>query len=473
LRARIRPKSKAKNNKRIVEKGEEMAMRFSKGFKVTLSIIGVVVGLILLVMIIGAIGDASARGKIKEIRDNSLAFFDAYIRTEQGNAVEYFTEAAEYAKDVTVDFHPYLDGEIEISPRLTKAIPDNLDAIAKIEQGTQMEFYSYPYEYEKGASAEIPEYFNLNKAIRLTTAKALYDFENGRGDLSLDALFNVIQAGKLIATGTPVLFDVAIGNSFAMQSIRVLHMGIASGGYDPEQLEQIDLTMKKFESEWPLVVLSLEGEVCAMAVIFFDALKHPATLFDMGQMISNSIGDAFRLFLFRLLCWRYWFSPSRMYLDAHASMNQLVEEFKVLEQMELAGDNFAERSAKEQALRQHLDEELEGNLLLNLTFPSVFGLYNRRLAVITSFRAARLCCAIRAFQRDHRRFPVDLKELGGDIVFDFNTGKMWEYKNNGDSASLSSPGPDPDDDRDDISITLTNLGVTSFLKDRRATASKK
>lgn len=445
-----------------------MARRFSKGFKITMSIIGVLVGFILLVMVVGAIGDASARSKLEEIRNGSLAFLESHIRTEKGNAVEYFTEAAEYAADVTIGFYPYLDGESEIGAELTKAILDNLDAIAKIEQGAQMEFFSYPYEYHKGAAAELPEYFNLNKAIRLTCAKALYDLEQGRGDTSLDALFNVLSAGKLVASDTPVIFDVAMGNSFAMQSLRILYLGLASGAYNQKQLERIDLSLRQFGNEWPMASLSLEGEVCGMAIIFFDALKHPAALLQMGELISNSIGDVFQLFIFRLVCWRYFFSPTRMYLSAHETMNEIVDGFKAIEEMPLIGENLEERSSKRTELREALKQSLESNMLLSLTFPNVFGIYSRRLETITHIHAARLCCAIFAFQRDNRRFPVDLEELGGDIIYDFNTGRMWEYKNNGDSATISSPGPDPEGTRDDISLTLTNLGIKQYLKEKRA-----
>ena len=96
-----------------------MARRLSKGFRISMWIIGVVIGFILLVMIIGAIGDASGRPRLAEIRDESLAFLESHIRKDAGNAVKYFTEAAVYAEDVTVGLSPYLNGEAEISPLQT------------------------------------------------------------------------------------------------------------------------------------------------------------------------------------------------------------------------------------------------------------------------------------------------------------------------------------------------------------------
>jgi hypothetical protein len=450
-----------------------MAKGMSRGFKITMGIIGIVIGFILMVMIIGAIGDASARGRLEEIRSSSLVFLESHIRTEQGNAVKYFAEAAEYAKDVTVDFYPYLDGESEISPELTKVVLDNLDAIARIEQGAKMEFHSYPYEYQKGASAELPDYFDLSKAIKLTCAKALFDLEHGRSDQSLDALLNVIQAGKLIASGTPVLFDVAIGNSFANQSLKVLHLGLASGVYDQEQVELIGASLARFESEWPQVGLSLEGEVCGLAVIFFDVLKNPAGVLQMGQLLSNSFGDVFRLFIFRLMCWKYFFSPARMYLSGHESMNAIVSEFNELEKMSLTPQNWEERKSKEGEFRENLDNILKGNLILNLTFPSVFAIYNRKLETLASIHAGRLACAIQGFRHTNLRFPVDLEELGGEVIFDFSTGKPWEYKNNGDSVSISSPGHDREDAKDDISLTLTSMGIGKYLQARRNAASGK
>jgi hypothetical protein len=454
-------------------RGEEMVKGFSRSFKVTLGIIGVIVAFILLVMLVGAIGDASSRGKLAEIRDSSLAFLKSHIREDEGNAVDYFLEAAALAADADADASPYLNGLSEISPSLTKDILENLDAIARITQGAKMEFYSYPYDYQKGAAAELPDYFNLSKAIKLTCAKALFDLEKGRSDNSLDALFDCLRAGKLIASGTPVLFDVAIGNSFAMRSLEVLHLGLASGCYDQGQLERIDAVLTEFEEEWPLVGLSLEGEVCGMAIIFFDALKHPAALLEVGEMLGNSFGDVFRLFVFRLVCWRFLFSPSRMYLGAHEDMNAIVDTFKEIEGMPMNRENREDWDRKRAAFREDIEQRVEGNLLLNLTFPNVFAIYNRRLETITAIRAARLCCAIRAFQRDNRRFPVNLQELGGDIIYDFNTGKVWQYQNNGDSATIASPGSIPDGTKDDIAITLTNLGIAGYLKQLRATEGKK
>jgi hypothetical protein len=449
-----------------------MAKGMSRGLKITLSIIGVIVVFILLVMVVGAIGDATARGRLDEIRNSSLAFLESYIRKEEGNAEQFFAEAAAYAEDVTVDFYPYLDGTIEITPGLTKAILDNLDAIARVEQGAQMEFHSYPYAYQKAAAAELPPFFNMSKAVKLTCAKALFDMEQGRSDQSLNALLHVVRAGRLIASDTPALLDVMMGNSLAMYALNVLQLGLESGGYDQDQLERIEKFLEQCEREWPPVGLSLKGDVCGMAITLFDVLRSSGGVLQMGELLTDSFGDVFRLFILRLMCWRYSFSPVRMYLSGHESISGIVDEFNHLEDIPLTEESWEERNLKYAEFREHLKQALEGNLILKLAFPNVFGIYNSRLETLTMIRAERLACAIFAFQRDNRRFPVDLKEMGGDLIYDFNTGKSWTYKNDGESATISSPGPNPELTKGDITITLTNLGIKPFLRKLRATEGK-
>lgn len=450
-----------------------MAKGMSRGFKITIGIIAVVIVCILLVMVIGSIGDATAKGKVEEIRSNSLAFLKSHAREGEGNAETYFTEAAKNVRDETANVHPYLEGGREISPEVTRAILDNLDAIAKIRQGAHMEFYCYPYEYEKGAAAELPDFFGLNKAIKLTCAKALFDMERERIDESTGALLDVMRAGKLIAADTPVLFDVVMGNSFAKYSLNVLKLGLESGAYDQEQLERIDGFLQECEKEWPLVGLPLEGEVYGMAMTFCDVLKHPGSVMQMGELLSGSIGDVFRLFIMRVLCWRDWFSLKRTFIAAHETMKERVSEFNELDEMPLTVKNREERIEKYEAFNEHLTQAMEGNFLLNYTSPTMFGIYHRRIELLTLVRVERLACAIFDFQQGHMRFPVELHELGGNLIYDFNTGKLWEYDNNGDSVVISSPGPDHDSTKDDIYLTLTNLGIAEYLKRVRNAGSKK
>ncbi len=449
-----------------------MAKGMSKGFKITAGILAVIVVFVLLVMVIGSIADRTAGGSVEEIRNNALTFLESYAREGDGNAEQYFTEAAEGIRDETVNIHTYLMGGREISAQVTKAILDNLEVIGKIRQGAQMEFYCYPYEYEKGAAAELPDFRNLNEAIRLTCAKALFDMEQGRSDQSMDALLDVTRAGKLIASDTPVLFDMVMGNSFAEQSLNVLKLGLESGAFDAEQLERIDGFLQDLEREWPRVALPLEGEVHGMAITFCDALKQPGSVMQMGELLSDSMGDIFRFFLLRILCWRTWFSLKRTFIAGHETMKGLVTEFKQLEEIPLSAESREERIEKFEAFNEHLKQAMEGNFLLNLTYPSVFGMHNQRLELLTLIRAERLACALFAFQRGNMRFPVNLEEMGGELIYDFNTGKLWEYENDGDAVVIASNGPDLKSGNDNVIIRLTNLGAKEYFKQKRASKGK-
>lgn len=68
--------------------------------------------------------------------------------------------------------------------------------------------------------------------------------------------------------------------------------------------------------------------------------------------------------------------------------------------------------------------------------------------------ALELACLISSYRIKDGHFPQNLDKIGGDIAMDFNTGKMWEYSNYGDSVTIFSPGPSSLKMDDDISLTL-------------------
>ncbi|TES93458.1 MAG: hypothetical protein E3J87_02295 [Candidatus Cloacimonadota bacterium] len=442
-----------------------MARRSSKTFRVIIGIIVAIVGLTLLVLLIGVIVDKVTQPSIKRAGDEALEYLTNLKRDEPGNAWDFYSLAIEKSRDIKSDkiLSRYLNGNIEVTQEIMKTILDNLEIIEKIMEGARQEFYSYPYEYEKGAEAELPDYMSLRKAVSVTCAKAFYDLENGRTDASLNGLFSVMIVGKHIASGAPMLIDQMIGIVIVDKALKVLEIGISSGTFNDSQLESIAEFLVDLEKHWPLLSTALDGDSKTMKISFAKSQKGYSSLFFGSESESKFI----RVFVFRFICWRHFFSPKLSFLRGFKYMEDYISELKEIEEESMKWEKRAEAKKREDELQEKIKVYCKRNLLFGFVIPNVFSMHRRKLEYITKIRMLHLSSEISSFRLESGRFPQSLEEIAKYLVVDFNTGKVWEYTNYEDSVTIFSPGPDISDKKDDISITLTGLGIKQYLAKRR------
>jgi hypothetical protein len=298
----------------------------SKSFKITFTVLIVIVGCVLLVSIIGAIVDGSTKSKIMKAHDEALEYLSQYRKTGEGNAWGFYSKACEKARSIDVDFKPYLNGDIEITPEMMASILDNLEVITTMMAGSKMEFYSYPYEFEKGVSAQLPNFMSYRKATDLMLAKSLYDMERAKGTVSVDNLLTTMLVGKHIGSGVPLLIDHMIAIAIENQSLEVLEIGLSSGAYSKSEVERINSFLDRLEKEWPRIGWVIDGEVKMMDISAADIIKNPGSFLTIAETLTGAAGDVFRLFFLRLLCWRNFFSINLTLYRAEKFVHETIED---------------------------------------------------------------------------------------------------------------------------------------------------
>jgi len=446
-----------------------MHRRFSKTFKIIIGIIASLLVLILLVFVIGWVTDLISKPAIKKAADEARLYFVSLKRDDPGNAWDYYSEAVKKCKAVesTKILSKYLDGIIEITPAVMKAILDNLDVVEKIEEGAKQDYYYYPYNYEKGILIEFPDFTSFRKAAELVASKSLYDLESGRGDVALDELFSVMTFGKHVATGAPMLLDQITGTIIVDRALKILEMGIASGTFDEGQLENISEFLDDLEKHWPMLAYAFSSEV-KLSQLSLEANAGKEVMLAAIWGNRESGGGFVRMFLLRLLCWRSFFSPYRSIYKSLAFMEAFSSDLEKTERDILEGkkDNTSKKQEVD-ALNKGIEDFKRRNFFFRITAPNYENMLKRKFVYITKLRIAIASSQIETYKLRRGRFPQNLSEIAESMLVDFNTGKLLQYTNYGDSVTLFSPGPDLERIRDNVTISLNHLGIRKFLERKR------
>ncbi len=445
-----------------------MPRRLPKTLKIPFIIVAVIAGIVLIISGIGAIFDRSAYHVILVDAEDALAYFSRFHYDDDGNAWEYYSEAAEKADSFGSDreLFRYLSGEIEITYNSMKTILNNLEIIELIREGAKQDYYSYPYEFEKGIAAEIPSYIGLLRAVDITCIKALYDMENGRNDTALENLFGAMMAGKHVASG-PMVMDYMVGFSLVKRGLKVLRIGIASGAFNEEQLGGISEFLDDLEKHWPSLSEAIGAEAKRMRITFAGASAK-----DIGLTVFGGDQDAdhfgfVQMFIVRLFCWRSFFSPYRSLHTCFVFMDEIFEELEKIESnaMDSLTDKIEDKTFV--ALQGKVDSFRKKNFFFNIAAPDYGRMLRKKMKEMMGIRLIHTSSLVAAYRLEKGDFPESIEELAKHLIVDLGTGKQWQYTNYADSVIILIPGLDDEDADDALSIILTGLGIKRYLDDKR------
>ena len=442
-----------------------MARRASSFFKILISIVGIIIGVILLIFIIGIICDKSTESSIQKAGDESLEYLGSLKRNEDGNAWDFYSIAIEKSRDIKSDrtLSQYLEGDKEIIAEILEVISNNQEVIDNIREGARQDYYSYSYNYEEGVAIVFPDFLVLRRAVDITCIKALYDLENGRNEIALDGIFSVIIVGNHIASGAPVLLDQMIGSVIADKALKIVEIGISSSTFNDRQTEDISEFLNDMDRHWPLFSTAMDGETKLLKISFAKLQKDFESLFS-GWWDNIEI-TFLRKLAVRAFCWKYFFSPKRATQCSIKFMDGIISQIDEIERktLSLVNEDEIDRKA-EYEIEKQMKNYARKNPIFRIIIPNLLQMYHRKLQIITRIRMLQIANSITSHRFKKGKFPHSIEEIATELIVDFNTGKAWEFTNYGDSVTLFSPGPNISDKKDDISITLTKMGIKKYLE---------
>jgi len=448
-----------------------MSKKLSKEFKWIISIIGSTVGLFIFLLLVGFIVDCCTYPVLKKAGDEAQKTLMSSVKDEPGNGWDYYSSAIEKSKNIKSDWiwYKYLDGETEITPEIEKVIKENKDAIDKVKEGSKQGFCSIPYDYSKGKAVKIPDFMSLRRITEITCMKSLMELEGAENEKALDDILSVAAVGKHIANSSPNLLNQMIGFVFLNQAMKVLKIGLSADAFSEHELRIISESLRRTEMTFPMLASGLDGEKEQWQISLANRSLYKS-VGDFAQLFfyENKIPSIFERIVFRFYCWRYLFSPRLASLRSFDYIDYIVSQMQIIE------NNYTQKCKKSEnntRMKEELYENAKDyaakNPVFSAVFPNFIVLYNRKCEAHTRLRILCLACKIQSYYLKKHQFPVDLNEIGGDIITDFNTGKMWDYTTSGDFKSLFSLGPNQKSTLDDISITLKTIGLKEYLWRKR------
>lgn len=448
-----------------------MARRISKTLKAVIWIVGVIIGIVILVSVIGKIGDKAVSGEVKQAGQDALEYFSKLQKDGEGNAWVYYEQAMKAASGIASDreLTQYLEGEEEPTFKLMKDILDNLQIIDIIREGARQDYCAIPHAYEDGLEAPLPEYVALRRAVSITCVKALYDLENGRSDEAIDLLFSAMMVGKHVAS-SPMIMDQMIGFALVGRALKVLEIGISTRAFDERQLDEVAGFLDDMEKHWPLLSDAISADMKLMRISFAKQGENVTSLMVMGGDGIREFGFL-RMLALRVLCWRDWFSPIRTMHNCFAFYEDLDAELRGYEGVLL--DETASKEVEEEkgkSIKNKVDSFRKRNFWFAIACPEYPSMFKRKIERITMFRILNLSSSLASYRLTKGRFPEKLVEIAPHLIVDLQTREPWMYVNYGDSARISSPCVDAGDT---IAVTITNMSIGTYLEKKRLKALEK
>lgn len=454
-----------------------MALKFSKPFKIIISIIVAILGIMVFLLLIGYLIDCLTHPSLKTAGVESLEYLMSLQKDDPGNAWDYYSAAIEKSKGVQSDktWERYLDCAIEITPEILQTIKDSEETIKEIKEGAKQDFCSIPYDYKKGVAIEIPDFMTLRRITEIMCMKSLRELEIGQTEEAHNEILTVATVGKHIASGSPQILDQMIGNVLLAKALNVLEIALSSREFENSELEIISQSLSEIEKNWPMLSSALDGDIRQVKISFAShAFYKPV---DSYLLLMYSYGQKplfFEKLIGRFLCWRYFFSIKLALLRSFIFINTVISEMQIIENEYMKTKTDEEvNTNREESLQERMINYSKKNPVFGLMLPNISSLYGRNRKSLTRVRALHLSCLINSYYLKKRHYPINLREIAGEITVDLNTGKIWEYTNHEDSVVIFSPGVNKTDDKDDISLTISNMGIKKYIEKRRNAEVKK
>ena len=417
--------------------------------------LGIPIGLLLLIGLIGWIGDLIASYELNQMDLDGKRFFENFLNRggyekplyngtgEEGNAWDFYARAIETIKPMETSegkiLLEFLDGKVEDLSQVTPILLRYEEPLQNIRRGLSQTRCLIPIEYEKGEKAPLPDYMSLRSLAKLLAAHGRLAQKMGRTrDASADYL-DVMMFGQDIAGGDLIMIGDMVGISILNTGWKEMREDLMTFSFQEEDLQEIANTLHNLSSTWPYLGEDLLAEIYMLPFTHETMemklrLSVPAGSIT-GQLIQNRL---FFWWFFHLRSWKSLFSVHRAWLDAKKLPLELVGEVISAEKHDLHPLNL---------LREEWDRRTKDYWLGTTIALNPYEMAKRRLEGILKIRLCGLAALAQLEYLQNNRYPENLNTvgvqsaLGGEsLLTDPMTDSPWQYRVSakGDSCEISS-----------------------------------
>ena len=291
----------------------------------------------------------------------------------------------------------------------------------------------YPVEYEKGFGAILPHLGVLKSISTVASLRALIKQALGQNDEALEDLFFIMDLGDTLSQGR-MMIDVMYRGEIYEQAVNVIWEGIESDFWTPEQLEQIQDRLKKWN-----IWTDLRMAIVAKRTFINNALKqNPRGFFAKDPEITFM--DNFPSECIKRLIPTGW--SYRILLACNKRIDQILSEFD-------AGDR---RFNVDRSLLHFPDDmNVKGVPKWAMEYSAKLGFsVNEILKAQFGIDAARVACALERYRLENKKYPDSLEDLGElfpkeELPRDCIDGEVLRYRTTDTGYLLWAVGWDKKD----------------------------
>ena len=292
----------------------------------------------------------------------------------------------------------------------------------------------YPVEYEKGFMAIIPHIGVLNKISTVALMRALIKQSLGQNNEALEDLFFIMDLGDTLSQGR-MMMDVVYKGVIYEKALNIVWEGIESDFWTPEQLEQIQKRLKKWN-----IRTNLRMAMAAERTFINNALKQdPHGFFAKDPEITFM--DDFPYECIKKLIPTGW--SYRIWLACNKRIDQILSEFD-------AEDRYYN---VDRSLLNFANElNVKGVPKWAMEYSAHLGVYgvDKILKAQFGIDAARVACALERYRLENKKYPDSLEDLGElfpkeELPRDCMDGEVLRYRTTDTGYLLWSVGWDKKD----------------------------
>jgi hypothetical protein len=438
----------------------------------------IILGVILVVALVGWVGDILALRSARNMARESLEYFSEFEKTgcvkpdyysdmKDGEAWDYYSRAVDAVQNVDKNrmgmigrYLTEIDKPDWDTASALSILAECDSILSFMKAGTRQKKSTVPGEYSEGVTSLIVDFMAVRSVARLASLRARLtlndDPESSVSDLTDGCVFSAD-----IACGSPTALSDMIGITCLGNSRAEAQRVIESFRLSETELLHLAETMSKVSESWPDATRSLGGEWRLIA-ISLPALP----LEELDYYLNNGPPSSMSGFVYwwtgHLRSWRYLFSHRRAYVALVNSLRTMSEDLSQAEPRGFAAVDSVTQYWLEKA------ERSRNWTLRSYALPFYLDLLGHSFEAVARLHVAGTMALAELYFLENGRWPDDLESLRRtgleDLFVDPMTAGQLKYKvyPEGDSIAIYSVGTNllddgglPDSKKGDLVFVLS------------------
>jgi hypothetical protein len=449
-----------------------------KKFLLILSRIGEgLIVLLLLIALIGWIGDITAGPGLRKYQKEYLSMIEDFQKTgfkkeqvfkkkKEGNGWDKYSKAIEEIEKLNKEERDvfYKRGTKKLySSEIFSIINSHKTALGNLSDGAKYSSCIIPYEYEKGYKMPLPNYSNWRILAMLGTASGNMNLLQGRNRQATHDYLATLCYAEDVSGGGLLPIGRMIGGVCSGYALSGIQTGLETDAFNKEDLIFLARGLCSLEKKWPTLNQAIRFDVMSCLL---PEITSPFKLIRQSSE-GNFLNPFFRWWIIRSISWKDFFSPKRALLGLCKTINEFSSIIK-------ESENKPWEECKEEVESY---QQSGHNWLVRMFLPNTTNILGGNRERITLMRLEALAALIRYYKKTNGHFPENLEDIDisefPKLLIDPITYEGWHYKVfNSDSAVIYSPGIDLVDNggikstrkESDIAIVFTSLCLSEYIK---------